>query len=82
MAAGVITHNAFVGLERSRAIVRRAGLDFRVAATTLLYVPDNKLDFMTESVMDAENGKSIHRYGPYTFAKMHIAEIGHSAVLG
>ena len=47
-----------------------------MAHTTLVYVPDDKLEHMTESVMRREEGRSIHRYGPYTFADMHIVEIG------
>jgi methylase of polypeptide subunit release factors len=72
----VVTHNAFVGLERTRDIVRRLGLGLRVAATTLIYIADTKLDLMTESVLRAEDGRSIRRYGPYAFAEMHIVEIG------
>jgi release factor glutamine methyltransferase len=72
----VITHNAFVNLDRSREIVRGLGLELRVAATTLVYIADEKLDLMTESVLDAQDGKTIHRFGPYTFADMHIVEIG------
>ncbi len=77
----VITHNAFVDLDRSRAIVQRQGLELRVAATTLIYIADEKLDFMTESVLCAEDNKTIHRYGPYAFAEMHIVEIGAPGVL-
>ncbi|HZP98095.1 MAG TPA: methyltransferase [Reyranella sp.] len=77
----VLTHNAFVGLERSRDIVRRLGLALRVATTTLVYIEDAKIDRMTDSVLLAEEGRSIHRYGPYTFAEMHIVEIGTPDVL-
>jgi release factor glutamine methyltransferase len=72
----IIAHNAFVDLDRSRDMARRAGLVLRVAHTTLVYVPDDKLEHMSESVMRREEGRSIHRYGPYTFADMHIVEIG------
>jgi release factor glutamine methyltransferase len=77
----IIAHNAFVDLDRSRDIARRAGLALRVAHTTLVYVPDDKLEHMTESVMRREEGRSIRRYGPYTFADMHIVEIGSPAAL-
>jgi release factor glutamine methyltransferase len=72
----IIAHNAFVDLDRSRDMARCAGLALRVAHTTLVYVPDDKLEHMTESVMRREEGRSIRRYGPYTFADMHIVEIG------
>jgi release factor glutamine methyltransferase len=77
----IIAHNAFVDLERSRAIVAKTGLTLNVARTTLVYVPDDKLEHMTESVLGCEEGRSIHRYGPYTFADMHIVEIGASGTL-
>jgi len=71
-----ITHNAFVGVERSREIVERIGFVFRIVLTTLIYIPDEKLDRLTKAVLDAEDGRSIHRYGPYAFAELHIVEIG------
>jgi len=72
----VITHNGFVDLERSRALVKRLGFELRIASTSLIYIADEKLDLMTDSVLCAEDGRSIHRYGPYTLAEMHIVEIG------
>ena len=71
----VITHNAFVGLERSREIAARHGLALRVAMTVLVYVPAEKLALMTRGVLAAEVGRTIHRYGPYTFAELHIVEL-------
>jgi release factor glutamine methyltransferase len=71
----VITHNGFVGLEQSRGLLKHFGLALRVLATTFVYVPDEKLDLMTEAVRCAEDGRSLHRYGPYTFGDMHIVEI-------
>jgi len=71
----VITHNAFVDLERSRGIVEQHGLSLRVAMTTLVYVQTDKLERMTETVLRREEGRSIHRYGPYAFAEMHLVEI-------
>jgi len=70
-----ITHNAFVGLDRSREMLRRHGLAARVASTTLVHIPPEKLALMTHAVLDAENGRTVHRYGPYVFADMHVVEI-------
>jgi methylase of polypeptide subunit release factors len=78
----VITHNGFVGVERTREIVGRAGLGLRIAKTEWIYIADEKLDLMTDSVLLAEDGRSIHRYGPYTFGEMHIVEIGAPGALG
>ena len=71
-----ITHNAFVGVERSRAILARAGFALQVVLTTLVNLPDEKLARMTQRVLAAEEGCTIHRYGPYAFAEVHIVEIG------
>jgi release factor glutamine methyltransferase len=72
----IITHNAFVGLDRSRAMVEQIGLSLRVVSSTLIHLTREKLDLMTPSVLCAEGGRSIYRYGPYAFAEMHIVEIG------
>ena len=77
----VITHNAFVGLERSREILTGIGLTCRIALTTLVNIPDSKLDRMTQAVLAAEEGRTIHRYGPYAFAEMYIVEIGEPGTL-
>jgi release factor glutamine methyltransferase len=70
-----ITHNAFVGLDRSRCMLARAGLTLEVVLTTLVNLNDEKLARMTPSVLAAEEGRTILRYGPYAFAEMHIVEI-------
>jgi release factor glutamine methyltransferase len=72
----VITHNAFVGLERSRDIVHDRDLALRVVKTTMVHISGEKLDRMTMSVLRDEKDRSIHRYGPYAFGEMHIVEIG------
>ena len=75
----VLSHNAFVGLDRSRAIVHGHGLSFRVVSTVLVYIAEEKLARITPAVLRAEEGRSLHRYGPYTFGEMHIVEIGAAA---
>jgi methylase of polypeptide subunit release factors len=75
----VIAHNAFVGLERSREIARTHGLTLTVRLTVLVYIPEEKLARMTPAVLRAEDGRSLHRYGPYTFGEVHIVEIGRPA---
>ena len=78
----IITHNAFVDLELSRAMLARDGLSLRVAMTVLIQIPSEKLALMTRSILCFEEGRSIYRYGPYAFAEMHIVEIGATASLG
>jgi release factor glutamine methyltransferase len=77
----VIAHNAFVDLERTRRQVEQAGLALQIAHTTLVYLPDDKLEHMSDNILSSEAGRSIHRYGPYAFAEMHIVEIGAAGAL-
>jgi release factor glutamine methyltransferase len=71
----VITHNAFDDLGRSRDLAAASGLVLRVVFTTLVYISPEKLVRMTGEVLRAEEGLTIHRYGPYTFGELHIVEI-------
>ncbi|SKA34248.1 release factor glutamine methyltransferase [Enhydrobacter aerosaccus] len=71
----IITHNGFVCLDRSREILRRHGLGAEVIFTTLVHLPPEKMELMTDSVLAAEEGRTILRYGPYAFGEMHIVEI-------
>jgi methylase of polypeptide subunit release factors len=75
----MITHNAFVGLERSQELARAHGLRLDVCLTVLVYIPEEKLARMTPSILRVEDGRTIHRYGPYSFGEMHIVEIGLAA---
>jgi len=75
----LVSHNAFVGLDRSRAIAHDHGLSFRTVLTVLVYIAEQKLARMTPDVLRVEDGRSLHRYGPYTFGEMHIVEIGAAA---
>jgi methylase of polypeptide subunit release factors len=77
-----ITHNAFVGVDRSRAVIARAGLALEIVYSTLVNVPNDKLARLTRSVLAAEEGRTIHRYGPYAFAEVHIVEIGRQDEIG
>ena len=74
----LITHNGFVGVGRSRALAARHGLTFAVVATTMIHIPAEKLERLTVAVLRAEEGRTIHRHGPYAFAEMHIAELRHA----
>lgn len=75
----VLTHNGFVGLDRSREIACAHGLSLAVLSTVLVHIPPDKFERMTPAVCAAEEGRSILRYGPYTFGQMHIVEIGAAA---
>ncbi len=78
----LITHNAFVDVGRSRQVLRRHGLVMHIVRTVLVHVANEKIDLMTPSILKAEEGRSIHRYGPHVFADMHIVEIASAGAQG
>jgi methylase of polypeptide subunit release factors len=84
LAAGgraLITHNGFIDLDASRLMAAAAGLVLRVAMTVLVYIHPEKLALMTPEILQAEQGRSLHRYGPFAFGEMHVVEIGRAAAL-
>jgi methylase of polypeptide subunit release factors len=78
----IITHNGFVELDRSREILAGFGMALSVVLTTLVYIPDDKRSRMTASVLAVQDGRAIHRYGPYAFGEMYIVEITKHEVAG
>ncbi len=78
----VITHNAFVGLDRSRVLAGQGGLALRIAMTVLVHISRDKLALMTPGILAAEDERTIHRYGPYAFAEMHVVELARPEALG
>ncbi|WP_428678655.1 methyltransferase domain-containing protein [Reyranella sp.] len=78
----LITHNAFVDVGRSRQILERYGLAMHIVKTVLVHIANEKIDLMTPSILRAEEGRSIHRYGPHAFADMHIVEIATAGTRG
>lgn len=84
LAAGgraLMTHNGFIDLEASRNLAAAAGLALRVAMTMLVCIHPEKLALMTPGILRAEDGRSLHRYGPFAFGEMHVVEIGRPAAL-
>ena len=71
----VVTHNAFVGLEQSRARLRRHGLSLRPLLTSLVHIPADKFADMTPSVQAGFLGSAIQHYGGEAFGEVHVVEI-------
>jgi release factor glutamine methyltransferase len=71
----MITHNAFVDLEATRAATGRQGLRVNVADTVLVPLPAAKLALMTAAVLRREIGRSIHRFGTHAFGEVHVLTI-------
>jgi release factor glutamine methyltransferase len=78
----IITHNAFVNLSQSQSIADRVGLSLRIVTTLMVHIPPEKLEVMTRAILRIEDGRTIHRYGPYTFGELNIVEIGTPEALG
>ncbi len=72
----LITHNAFVDIERSRRMLRPHGLELRTAYKTTVYLPREKSVSITPEVLARCEGHTIHYHGAYAFGEMHIVEIG------
>jgi release factor glutamine methyltransferase len=71
----LITHNAFVDLDRSRDILQAGGLKLCVVATLNVYIAEEKLELMTPAVLLRERGRTLWQFGSHVFAAMNIVEI-------
>jgi release factor glutamine methyltransferase len=71
----VITHNAFVDLERTREILERDGLVLEVLDTLSVYIPQEKLELISPVVLMRERDRTLWKFGPYAFGDMHIVQI-------
>jgi hypothetical protein len=72
----LMTHNSYIGLDRTREAAAAHGLSCDVRLSILVYVPEEKLALMTPSLVQAEEGRSLYSFGPYTFGEIHIVEFG------
>jgi release factor glutamine methyltransferase len=72
----LMTHNSYIGLDRTREAADAHGLSFDVRLSILVYVPEEKLTLMTPSIVQAETGRSLYSFGPYTFGEVHVVEFG------
>jgi release factor glutamine methyltransferase len=71
----IITHNAFVELDRSREILKSGGLVLDVLDTLSVYIPQEKLELISPVVLMRERDRTLWKFGPYAFADMHIVQI-------
>ncbi|MCA0303099.1 MAG: methyltransferase domain-containing protein [Proteobacteria bacterium] len=78
----VVTHNAFVGMDRTREMLRARGMTMAVVQSILVGIPDEKMGRMTPSVLAAELGRTLHRFGPYCFGEVNVLEIARIGARG
>jgi release factor glutamine methyltransferase len=71
----VITHNAFVDLDRTREMLERNGLGLEVLDTLCVYIPQEKLELISPVVLMRERDRTLWKFGPYAFGDMHIVQI-------
>lgn len=75
--SAVITHNAFVDLDRSRALAKAQDLVLEVLHTTSALIPAAKVACISPSVLARFDGHGIYRIGPHAFGDFHIIELRH-----
>ncbi|MEM6848741.1 MAG: methyltransferase [Pseudomonadota bacterium] len=75
----LIVHNAFVGLETTRAAVRGTGLNLRITDTILVPVSPAKSELMPPELLARETGKTVFRYGPHVLAEVFVVAISREA---
>lgn len=75
----VITHNAFVDLDRTRTMLGERGMTMAVVQSILVGIPEEKLLRLTPSVLSSEMGRTLHHFGPYAFGEVNVIEIARAA---
>ncbi len=77
----VMTHNAFIGLEQTQAMLATAGLQALVASTVSVPLPQHKLRGLPAPVLQAKLGHGLHQLGDCAFADFHVLDIRHAPSL-
>lgn len=71
----VITHNVFVDLERTRALVAPHGYAVTIGHTASVPIPAAKVASLTPEVRKRYAGRGLYQVGDYVFGDFHIVEI-------
>lgn len=71
----LMTHNGFIDLDRTQALVQPLGLAARVVQSASSVVAPAKLAGMTPAVRARHQGRSIHEVGAYAFVDFDIVAI-------
>jgi release factor glutamine methyltransferase len=73
----LITHGGTVCLRTTGDILAARQMTFRLVGGGLVMMSAEKLRSVTESLVQAERGRSILCYGPYTYNEVHVAHVTH-----
>ena len=71
----VITHNVFLGLDKTHALLARSGLQTRVVHSVSVPLSPEKLRCMNADVLKRDNGRGVHRVGDCWFVNFDVLEI-------
>lgn len=77
--AALLTHNAFVNLDRSRQILAASGFGLWPLLSTLVPIAGEKRAGLSASTLAAFTGQSLHHFGDYLFGEVHVVEVRRSA---
>jgi hypothetical protein len=77
-----MTHNRFIGLRRTQALLREGGLRATVASTTAVPLSAQRLQALPAALRRRHAGSGLHRLGPHAFAEFHVLEIAHLEAAG
>jgi release factor glutamine methyltransferase len=75
----VITHNACVDLEETQESLAANGLRAAILSTVMLPLPREKLAILSPDILAREDGRTIHRFGIYSFVQVHMLDISAAA---
>jgi release factor glutamine methyltransferase len=74
----VMTHNSFISLEHTQALLAESGLHALVASTVSVALPRHKLQGLPAQVLQAYLGHGLHLLGDGAFADFHVLDICHA----
>lgn len=74
----IITHNAFVGLDATRELLREYDMSLAVVDRFMTPLSRAKAAAIAAPVLDREIGHTLHRFGDVLFAEVAVAHITRS----
>ncbi len=76
--AALVTHNTFLGLERTMHLLASRALRAETRQTVAVHMPAYKLCRLPQSWLERHLGGTLQRVGPYVFGDFHVLEIRHA----
>ncbi len=78
-AGGVafVTHNAFIGMAHSEALLAAQGLACGIARSVTVLLSSEKARALPPGFLEAGPGNGLRSVGPHRFAEFHVLEVRH-----